>query len=149
MADTKRQDIVDAIKTLLETILIANAYETNLGSNILEWEDNLPDENLPAASFSDTNDEIGNGEPSVDQEGHNLTVEVTGKAQEVGRPLLVARQAMGDVIKAFGSDRTLGGLVTYIYLTSQALDKDHKENVISSFNVVVNVFYESNQLDPF
>ena len=145
----KRQDIVDAFKTLLQTISVANGYETELGSNILEWEDNLPDENLPAASIADTDDDISTGEPSVTQEGHNLTMEVTGKALEVGRPPLVARQAQGDVIKALGTDVSLGGLVTYMFLTSQAIEKDHKENVISSFSVVVNIFYESNQLDPF
>ncbi len=37
MADSKRQQIISAIKTGLQSITIANGYETDLGSSIYEW----------------------------------------------------------------------------------------------------------------
>ncbi len=49
MADSKRQRIVDAIKTRMATILIANGYATNLGQNVREWESWIQQEDIPVA----------------------------------------------------------------------------------------------------
>ncbi len=149
MADTLRQQIGDAIDTLLKTISTVNLYETNLGNNIFQWEKELPQDVLLGASWMDTIDDITQGEPSIAEEAHNLTVEIVGKANEVGRPPLIARAAMGDVVKAFGSDNTLGGLVNQMFLINQTLEKNHGEDVISSFSVVMNMMYQSNRLTPF
>lgn len=49
MADSKRQKIVDAIKTRMAAILTAGGYETNLGQNVFEWETHMQEEDIPAA----------------------------------------------------------------------------------------------------
>lgn len=47
MADSKRQRIVDAIKTRMATILTANGYDTDLGLNVREWESWVQQEDIP------------------------------------------------------------------------------------------------------
>lgn len=49
MADSKRQRIVDAIKTRMATILTTGGYETNLGQNVREWESWIQQEDIPSA----------------------------------------------------------------------------------------------------
>lgn len=49
MADSKRQKIVDAVKTRMAAISTLNGYATNLGSNVEEWTQHLQQEDIPAA----------------------------------------------------------------------------------------------------
>ena len=49
MADSKRQKIVDAVKTRMAAILTAGGYATNLGQNVEEWSTHLQGEDIPAA----------------------------------------------------------------------------------------------------
>lgn len=53
MADSKRQKIVDAIVARMQTILIANSYSTNIGLNVVDWQINFQDHELPAVSVCD------------------------------------------------------------------------------------------------
>lgn len=46
MADSKRQKIVDAIVTRMQTILVAGGFETNLGLNVHDWQVNFQAEEL-------------------------------------------------------------------------------------------------------
>lgn len=49
MADSKRQLIVNAVKTRMGTILVSGGYATNLGQNVEEWSQHLQQEDIPAA----------------------------------------------------------------------------------------------------
>lgn len=49
MAESKRQKIVDAIKTRMAQILTANGYETDLGQDVREWETQLLQDEIPAS----------------------------------------------------------------------------------------------------
>ena len=51
MADSKRQRIVDAMKTRMATILTAGGYATNLGANVREWETHIQQDDIPAAGI--------------------------------------------------------------------------------------------------
>lgn len=51
MADSKRQRIVNAIKTDAASILVANGYATNLGQNVREWESWIQQEDIPDAGI--------------------------------------------------------------------------------------------------
>lgn len=46
MADSKRQKIVDAIIARMETILTANGYDTDLGTQVADWRLNWQDDDL-------------------------------------------------------------------------------------------------------
>ena len=49
MADSKRETVVQALDTLLETITTVGGYETNAGSNVYGWRDTPVDATmLPA-----------------------------------------------------------------------------------------------------
>jgi hypothetical protein len=53
MADSKRQKIVDAIVARMETILVTNGYETDIGQTVEDWNINWQQEELPAVSVCD------------------------------------------------------------------------------------------------
>lgn len=49
MADSKRQKIVDAVKTRMAAILVSGGYDTDLGQNVEEWSQHLQQEDIPDA----------------------------------------------------------------------------------------------------
>ena len=60
MPDTLRQQIVDAIKTQLEGILISNGFATDVGTNVMEWLASPldPEFELPALILRDLDEPV-------------------------------------------------------------------------------------------
>lgn len=53
MADSKRQKIVSAAVTRMQTILTAGGFETNLGQKVYDWVTDYQQSELPALSVCD------------------------------------------------------------------------------------------------
>ncbi len=108
----KKEQIVQAVKTRLETITTANGYHTNLGSNIYEWKQNPHNEtDVLAAVIRDTDCEEVN---ILDQSSSGIHTKILSMEIEIiaasSTVPAVLRQAEADVNKAIGTDTTFGGL---------------------------------------
>jgi hypothetical protein len=108
----KKEQIVQAVKTRLETITTANGYHTNLGNNIYEWKQNPhADTNTLSAVIRDTECEEVN---VLDQAASGIHTKILTMEIEIiaasGTPAQDLRKAEADVNKAIGTDTTFGGL---------------------------------------
>lgn len=109
---SKRQQIVDAVKTRFATITKANGYETDIGLKQTEWhltpkeQDDLPGH--------DIRDEV---EKTIIPENKNagvyerrLKITVITEVPEGDATATESRKALADMIKAVGVDPKWGGL---------------------------------------
>lgn len=108
MAD-KRQQIVDAIRSRLGEILVANGYNTDIGRHVFEWKVNaFSDTELPGVAFRDTDPKIR--ELTGGMQEVSLPVEFIIGAASGATTMQVIRAAIEDVLSAINSDFTWGGL---------------------------------------
>jgi len=115
----KRNDIMAAVVTRLQGILVASNYYSNLGSNVFEWRPKVVTEGgggyvpteqdeLPALHVRDTMDETTQLNLRGSEE-HALTLELE-IAHEAAATGATMRKQIEDVRKAIGTDTTWGGL---------------------------------------
>ena len=115
----KRNDIMAAVMTRLQGILVASNYYSNLGSNVFEWRPKVVTEGgggyvpteqgeLPALHVRDTLDETTQLNLRGSEE-HALTLEVE-IAHEAAATGATMRKQIEDVRKAIGTDTTWSGL---------------------------------------
>ncbi len=143
MANT-RQSIIDTIDTQLKTILTANGYDTDLGSNVFEWRQvPLQASELPALIYRDAMSET---EIIVlDKHTHKLTLEVEVKTEPGAIDGTLARKMIADVVKAIGVDHTWGALaIKTDPLNSEIIfDEGGKEKIISGAIINFEIMYRT------
>jgi len=94
---TTRQSIVDLIDTNFKTITVVNGFSSNLGNNVFQFRDPpLADEELPALSYGDVSDIIG----EEDEGEHNLEISVEITASGTTSPSAM-RDMIQDVLTAY------------------------------------------------
>jgi hypothetical protein len=116
MATLKRKTIIDAVKTRLATITVANGYRTGIGSDVKIFRMDVPraDSTGIAAAMVDirdtSNDPLGQTAISP-QNGMDwmLTLEITIYAWQGSTTADYIRNAISDVYKACGTDITWSG----------------------------------------
>jgi hypothetical protein len=118
-----RQDIMDAVKTRMQGILIASNYHTNIGSNVITGRPRLigPDgsigsavveaSELPCVLVRDPLDEISNITVGGKQQ-HQLNVEFEIRCEGGSDTDEDIRQAIADVYAAIGTDTRWSNLAT-------------------------------------
>jgi len=143
---TKRQQIVEALDNLLKTILTTNGYETNLGRNVFEWRATpLIENEMPGVVWRDTADTV---DLTIGQHQHNLTFEILLFAQGQTAPSTI-RKMMADVVKAIGSDLTLGGLVEDIKPQSENMGTEQAEKFNAVAVISFIVIYTTEPFNPY
>lgn len=126
MADSKRQKLISAIITRLETISVANGYQTGLGANIADSKPNWNEADLPAVSVFDTvaDVEFVHDQPTAAQQVFTLPVLIRIFLAEDDLAA-EARKYLADVVKAVGVDPywTVSGsqLALWTKLTKEGL----------------------------
>ena len=111
MADSLRQQIVDALDALFKTILTTGGYETNIGSGVYWWRGeavSVPE--LPALLCRET-ERITPMTGGAEEHDMTLTLEIHSTSPDDGDTM---RRCIADVTTCLGDDRTLGGLVADI-----------------------------------
>lgn len=106
--DPKRQQIITKIVERMQTITVANGYETGAGANVGDWETNWDDEQLPAISVCDLIEEIelvGN-QPTAERQTNRLPVQLRLFAKSAAE----LRKGIADVFKAIKTDTRWSGL---------------------------------------
>ena len=108
-----QQDIIDALETLLATILTTGGYNTNAGQNVYENRSTpLNDTEMPAILF--TYDEDVEAD-TFQEELHTLTIEFELVAAGANARDDV-RSIAEDVVTALAVDTTLSGLADDVEL---------------------------------
>jgi len=145
----KRQQIMDALKARMQTILTANGYYTNLGSKVFDYKSTtFNDNDLDAINLRDeTNnliDELASGQNEWDL---NLDVEIDILFKKGGTSITEARKGISDVKKAIGgggNDITFGGLAYKTNFASDTLIHEQDEAVIVGARIRVRIRYRTN-----
>jgi len=120
MSDSRRQLLVDAVRTRFATILVSGGYETNIGAKLFEWRvTELETADLPALNFRDTRNVTEQKLSHIHQ--HALEFEADVLTAGVSETPKQIRKMIADVVKCIGVDRTWGGI---------AYDTDPKEDVL-------------------
>ena len=137
----RRQEIVDAIKARLQTIQVANGYDTDLGLHVFEWKVTaFADSELPGVCFRDTEQTVA--ELTGGYRNISLTVEfILGAASGTSTPGIV-RQGIGDVVRCIDTDPTWGGLAWDSAIQSDEMFMDHDGKLTGLAKVTTIVKYQ-------
>lgn len=155
MADSLRQDIIDALKTLLATITTGNGYETSIGSSVKEWYTADADSSvMPVINLNDESVEIRMGSDDLGaiqlrRERHEMDLRLEIRLTNGTTTATVLRKAIADVYKAIGTDRTLGGLAKDIRARTDRMAIEQQDKIIGVANINISIFYELDILNPY
>lgn len=146
--DTVRQQIMDAIDTRLQTILIANGYKTNAGQKVFPWKEyGLGSTKLPALTFRDVDDDPD--QETIGNVDNILTVEVQALTTQSATSDEVAREMLADVIVAVGADETWGDLAEFTLLPSSPMAVEQLEKKIFGAQIILVIEYRTARFDPY
>lgn len=144
MADSTRQDIIDAIDTLMKTIKTTAGYKTNGGNNVFDWLDrDLADSELDAIIYRDRNNQIA--QETFDKVTNNLDLEIEVKTKNTTDTAKRVRELIEDVYKAIGTDETFGGLALETIPVSEEMDVRQSDEITGSARLVIRITYQSNK----
>lgn len=144
---SNKQQIIDAFDALLKTILVAGGYNTDLGLNVYERiAKPLQISALPAVVYSE---ESGTTQDAFAEDRHLMPVscEIIVPGATVPKDL---RAAEADIIKAVGSDRTLGGLAQDIRMIGiEVMEIDQKAEIVGARKVNLVIDFTTEIMNPY
>lgn len=147
MADSRRQQIVDQIKTLLATITVANGFNTNTGSNVFEWKGiDFQDTELPGVDVRDPSEEV---ETRGGNHLHTLTIDIEAKVS-ASTSTNQAREVLADIETLMGSNQNLGGLAHLVRpVQNELLDFEKVNNKFGSVSIRLEIVYATKAFQPY
>lgn len=148
MADSIRQQIIDAIDTRLKTILVVNGYKTNAGQHVYEWRETPLDESLlPAIVYRDVNCDNSFMATGVHFHKMNMEIEVVcaaGTTTPAG-----AREIIADVVKAIGTDIEWGNLAINTYPGIDEMQVEQNDKKIAGILMRFEIHFRTKEWDPY
>jgi len=148
MADSIRQDIIDAIKTQLATIKTTAGYETNIGNHVFEWKcDNWEENQTPGVSIYDKEEEVGVVELS--RHDLRLNVSIIACVTEGTTTSANCRKALADIVKMVGLNKRWGGLAYSTFWRGSTMNVLQDETTKGEVEVRLEIRYRLGQFDPY
>lgn len=148
MPDSKRQQIVLAVKTRFQGILIASGYETNIGQKVYEWRDAaIQSADLPALNLIDVAEDSIQGSSNVQE--HSLEMWVECHTQDGTTNGATVRKVIADVVKAIGVDRTWGSLAFNTLPMRNEIGFEHKDKFNGGVTIKFKILYRTQNFNPF
>jgi hypothetical protein len=150
--DSIRQQIVDALVTRLEGILVNKGYETDLGLNIFEWRTtDFQESELPGCVVRDPDEET---EVKGQYHYNKLNIEIEAKTKNSPVTALTtareSRKVIADITRAIGTDPTFGGLAIMTDpVDNESLDMEQKDRQFGSILMKLNILYRTKMFQPF
>ena len=142
-----RTDIMNAVKTRMQSIRTSAGYYTNLGSKVYEWRlTSFEDGDLPGINIADpeqtTINELTQG--NYNKHDHILSVSIQVVYSSSSTPALV-RKMIADVKKAISTDLTWCGLAYNTTATDEpeTMDLEQKEGIYGSAFIKINIYYRT------
>lgn len=148
MATPIRQTLINNIKTQLQTITVANSYETNLGSNVFEWRESpLQQSELPAIILRDPSNQL------VKTFGkHESVLRLELEIYTQGTPATM-RKAIADVIKCIGVEGKKDNPFTVAevikFAGDEEIETEHTEHKFAGVKMTFEIEYITDPWDPF
>ena len=140
--DPKRQQVLDAVKARLQTVLIANGYRTDIGDHVTEWDTVPMDQNVETMLLEYRDEEEDRIDVTVGQQDMVLPVRIRNRT--AGSTALAAmRNILADVALAMISvDPTWGGLANDTNQDGPAtLDKGQAADTAAAAEIVFKIEY--------
>ncbi|HEV2706246.1 MAG TPA: hypothetical protein VGV59_10005 [Pyrinomonadaceae bacterium] len=141
---SRRQQIVEAVKTRFATIRTAHGYQTEVGANVREWYlETLDEEELPALLISDGIEDTIVPEQGKNSGTYTRHLEITAIVvlAVAAANAANARAALADVIACIGKDDKWGGLARRTLPVSDELGVDKESERIGGVRVTFVVEY--------
>lgn len=145
MADTIRQQIMNAVKTRLQAITVINGYNFDLGNKVFEWKDSpFADNEMPGLIYKDVSCDISQ------VEGHrcNLHIEIEIAAR-AGSIALDIRKMIADIYKAIKVDIQWGLLAMDTLPEGDSMMIDEGGKLIGGVSIKFIILYRTKEWDPY
>lgn len=141
----KRQQIVDALKSAIQGITVANGYHTDIGLHTSIWlaEPNTvydPSE-LPVANIRDISDVIVRANIPFDDHEMDVNVDLIFSSGQTTDAAV--RQGIYDVYRKIGTDPTLGGLAINTMISSDEMILDQSERIVGGATISLSVQFRT------
>lgn len=141
---SKRQQIVDAIKTRLQGILTVNGYNSNLGSNVFEWRtQTISASSLPALAFRDISaNRVEDGPIGIFRWSLNMELEIVAESGS-STPAEI-RKMIADAYKVIGVDPKWGDLAQFTAQPeSDEMQFEQSEKIIGGASIKFSIVYDT------
>lgn len=139
----KRKDIMAALGSQLSQILSPD-YETDIGQAILYWQDYPTEYGIDALIYRDVDEDTI--EKGLDHE-NTLHIEIEGRKFS-DTPGIAANDMLADIIRALGTDVTLGSLASKMQLIGNETDVDTEGKTCARVMLKVDVLYRTPRFKP-
>jgi len=142
---SKQEDIIVAYKALLETILKANKYNTDLGALVKEWgSPPFPSDTTIGMVFR--TGQFNTDAISFGCQEHRFTVEnyilIVGTASD-------KRKAIADFYQCIGTDLTLGGLANISFSLARSAEVEHNRKRAFWIKIEISIKYVTDNWNPY
>lgn len=150
MADSRRQDIIDAILARFRLILATSGYETNLGANVHVWRDTattpFQPKELPALNLRDASNAVE--QILYNKHEHSLTITAQGFVSSSAVAADV-RKCLADLYKAIGVDRKWSTLAFDTLPAGDEFTVQQNGTAIAGFVLTFTVKFRTTSYDPY
>jgi hypothetical protein len=147
MPDSRRQQIIDAIKVLLATVTVANGFKTNVGSNVFEWKSiDFQETEIPGMDVRDPGEEV---ETKGGRHYYTLTIEIEAKVS-ASTTTKQAREVLADIQTLMGENQNIGGLAHLVRpVQNELLDFEKGNKKFGTVLLRFEVQYATNAFQPY
>lgn len=140
MADSIRQDIIDALDTRLKAIKVSGGYKTNAGLHVFDWLDrDLADSELDAIVYRDRTSNLQM--ESFSAVVNMVRLEIEAKTKQASGTARRLREIIEDIYKAIGTDETFGGLAHETLPAGEEIDIQQQDKIMGSAIINIEIAY--------
>lgn len=137
---SKRQQITDKLKTMLQDIKIANGYNSDLGNNVFEWRlFPFQEDNLPAIEYRDIDCEIES--PPARRHDHKLAIDIEIITASGSTTPETIRKMIEDVHKAIGKNAFFDKLAIKTGPVSNSIQMEQDNKIIAGALLKFSITY--------
>lgn len=140
----KRIAMMEALGSLLSTIKVDNGFNTDLGNNLLYWQDYATDYEVDALIYRDVLENITDSNSNHD---YVLQVEIEAHAFSE-TPGLTANRVIQDITRAIGSNITFSGKGSKINLTGNETEVETDSKTACKVLVKLEITYRTPRFNP-
>jgi hypothetical protein len=148
MPDSVRQRIFDAVGTRAATILVANGYQTDIGSRLTKWNTTpITERELDGVDLRDASE---TSEPQVNRhQDRTLIVDFEVHAKKGAATAAFLRKAIADIEQMIGVDRAFGNLAKRTVPRGNEMIIDKTDRTVGGVQVKFAIEYRTLTLDPY
>ncbi len=137
---SKDADIINALKTRLQTILVTGGYQTNIGAKVEIWRDtDLGAADLPMIMIADTETAHDNS-AIIGMTRNIMTVNVDAVATGT---VATARSMRADLKKCLYGYETIGGLANFMVVLKSSVGTQHHESRVAAAHLELEIEYDT------